>query len=60
MTEVNTTINGHSDRQNKPLALVGENLRSEYFEKKYKDIYTILGAAREGRACLPFRVVTRM
>ena len=41
MTEVNTTINGHSDRQNKPLALSGENRRSEYFEKKYKDTFTM-------------------
>ena len=39
MTEVNTTINGHSDRQNKPLALVGENLRSEYFERNIKVFY---------------------
>ena len=52
MTEVNTTINGHSDRQNKPLALVGENLRSEYFEKNIKIFIQFLEQREKGElAC---------
>ena len=42
MTQVNPywkRHSGDSDRQNKPLALSGENLRSEYFERNIKIFY---------------------